>query len=38
MTRKQIFDELYDKYLYMKPKKRKQTIYTDMKSEKITLT
>lgn len=32
MTRKQIFDELYDKYLYMKPKERKKAIYTDMKS------
>lgn len=32
MTRKQIFDELYDKYLYMKPKERKQAIYADMKS------
>ncbi len=31
MTRKQIFDELYDKYLYMKSKEHKQAIYTDMK-------
>lgn len=31
MTRKQIFDELYDKYLYMKPKERKKAIYADMK-------
>lgn len=30
-TRKALFDELYDKYLYLKPKERKQTIYTDMK-------
>ncbi len=30
-TRKALFDELYDKYLYMKPKERKQAIYTDMK-------
>lgn len=32
MTRKQIFDELYDKYLYMKPKERKQAIFIDMQS------
>lgn len=41
MTHKQIFDKLYDKYLYMKPKEHKQAIYADMKSfftEKITLT
>ena len=31
MTRKQIFDELYDKYLYMTSKEHKQAIYTDMK-------
>lgn len=30
MTRKEIFDELYDKYLYMKSKERKKAIYTDM--------
>lgn len=30
-TRKALFDELYDKYLYLKPKERKQAIYTDMK-------
>jgi len=29
-TRKELFDELYDKYLYMKPKERKKAIYADM--------
>ncbi len=31
MTRKQIFDELYDKYLPLKPKARKQAILNDMR-------
>ena len=30
-TRKQIFDELYEKYLYLKPKERKQAILNDMR-------
>lgn len=30
-THKEIFDELYDKYIDMKPKARKWTIYEDMK-------
>lgn len=29
-TKKEIFDELYDKYLYLKPKERKQAVYSDM--------
>ena len=32
LTRKEIFDELYDKYLYMKPKESKQTIYEEMEA------
>lgn len=31
MTRKEIFDNLYDSYLDMKPKARKRKIYEDMK-------
>ncbi len=31
MTRKQIFDNLYDQYLFLKPKARKQAIYEDMR-------
>ncbi len=30
-TYKEIFNDLYDKYLYLKPKARKQAIYTGMK-------
>ncbi len=30
-TYKEIFNDLYDKYLYLKPKERKQAIYADMK-------
>ncbi len=30
-TRKQIFDELYEKYLYLKPRERKQAILNDMR-------
>ena len=30
VTRKTLFDELYDKYLFMKPKERKKAIYMDM--------
>ncbi len=30
-TYKEIFNDLYDKYLYLKPKERKQAICTDMK-------
>lgn len=29
-TRKELFDELYEKYLYLKPKERKKAIYADM--------
>ncbi len=32
MTRKQIFDNLYDQYLSLKPKARKQAIYENMRS------
>ncbi len=31
MTRKQIFDNLYNQYLTIKPKERKQAIYEDMR-------
>lgn len=31
VTRKQLFDELYDKYIYLKPKERRQAICADMK-------
>ena len=31
VTRKALFDELYDKYLYMKPTERRQAIYEDMR-------
>ncbi len=31
ITRKQIFDELYDKYLHLKPKERKTAITEDMR-------
>lgn len=30
-TRKQVFDELYDKYLYLKPKERKKAVTEDMR-------
>jgi len=30
-TRKQVFDDLYDKYLYLKPKERKKAVTDDMR-------
>lgn len=29
-TRKELFDELYDKYAYLKPKERKKAVYADI--------
>ncbi len=34
MTRRQIFDNLYNQYLSLKPKERKQAVYEDMQQYK----